>query len=159
VPVGLALVLVPVALTGVLETPAAGLAAAVLGLALVPLIAAGRFVAAVAVTLGWWAGHALMVAWLVPAAFSVPLALLIPVALALAAMFALQAAIVLAPCAPCTPGPTAASTSTRRSAAGCWRAGRCRRLSPIPNFPEPADERTAAGHRGPRAGRCRRPGL
>jgi NAD(P)H-quinone oxidoreductase subunit 5 len=83
--------------SGALDSPAAVLAGAVLGLALVPLAAAGRFVAAAGVALGWFAGHA-VASWLVaPASFGVPLALVAVVAAALLAMFALQAAVALRP--------------------------------------------------------------
>ncbi|WP_119355512.1 NADH-quinone oxidoreductase subunit L, partial [Azohydromonas sediminis] len=82
---------------GALATPAAALAGAVLGLALVPLAAAGRFVAAAGVALGWFAGHAVASWVVVPASFGVPLALVAVVAAALLAMFALQAAVALRP--------------------------------------------------------------
>lgn len=82
---------------GALQTPAAALAGAVLGLALVPLAASGRLAAALAVALGWFAGHA-VAAWLVaPATFAAPSALVAAVTLALLAMFALQAAVALRP--------------------------------------------------------------
>ena len=99
----LAAVLVPVAIVaagaagGALTTPAAGLAAIVLGLALVPLAASGRLVSAGAVALVWFAGHA-VASWLVaPPAFDVPSALVVAVAVALLALFAAQAAITLRP--------------------------------------------------------------
>jgi NAD(P)H-quinone oxidoreductase subunit 5 len=96
-------VVVPVAIVGAglaggaLATPAAGVAGAVLGLALVPLAASGRLAQAAAVALGWFAGHA-VASWLVvPATFAVPLALVVLVTAALLAMFALQAAVALRP--------------------------------------------------------------
>ena len=99
----LAAVAVPVAVVGVgtasgaLASPAAVLAGAVLGLALVPLTASGRLADAAGVALGWFAGHA-VTSWLVsPATFAAPLALVLIVAVALLALFALQAAIVLRP--------------------------------------------------------------
>ena len=83
--------------TGVLATPAAGLAGAVLGFALVPLAAAGRLAAALAVALGWFAGHA-VASWLVgPAAFDVSPTLVAATGLALLLLFAIQAAIALSP--------------------------------------------------------------
>lgn len=83
--------------SGALATLAAALAGAVLGLALVPLAASGRLGAALAVALGWFAGHA-VASWLVvPATFAVPLALVVAVAVALLAMFALQTAVALRP--------------------------------------------------------------
>ncbi len=83
--------------SGALATAAAALAGAVLGLALVPLAASGRLGAALAVALGWFAGHA-VASWLVvPATFAVPLTLVAVVAAALLAMFALQAAVALRP--------------------------------------------------------------
>ena len=85
---------------GVLASPAAWLAGAVLGLALVPLAAAGRPLQAAGVAVGWFAGHALASAWLAPATFGVPAALLATVALAFGLLFTLQAAIVLRPAWP-----------------------------------------------------------
>ena len=83
--------------TGALATPAAGLAGAVLGFALVPLAAAGRLAAALAVALGWFAGHA-VASWLVgPAAFDVSPTLVAATGLALLLLFAIQAAIALCP--------------------------------------------------------------
>jgi NAD(P)H-quinone oxidoreductase subunit 5 len=82
---------------GALATPAGALAGAVLGLALVPLAAAGRLGAAGAVALGWFAGHA-AASWLVvPATFAVAPALVAAVTAALAGLFALQAAVALRP--------------------------------------------------------------
>lgn len=84
--------------TAALASPAAWLAGAVLGLALVPLAAAGRVPAAAAVAVGWFAGHALATAWMgQAAAFAVPVALTVAVALALALLFALQATVALQP--------------------------------------------------------------
>jgi NAD(P)H-quinone oxidoreductase subunit 5 len=85
---------------GALATPAAALAGAVLGLALVPLAAAGRVGAAGAVALGWFAGHAVASGLVVPATFAVAPALVVSVAAALAALFALQAAVALRPGGP-----------------------------------------------------------
>ncbi len=85
---------------GALATPAAALAGAVLGLALVPLAAAGRVGAAGAVALGWFAGHAVASGLVVPATFAVAPALVVAVAAALAALFALQAAVALRPGGP-----------------------------------------------------------
>lgn len=83
--------------SGALAAPAAVLAGAVLGLALVPLAASGRIARAAAVALGWFAGHT-VTSWLVsPATFVAPLALVLVVAVALLALFAIQAAIVLRP--------------------------------------------------------------
>ena len=83
--------------SGALAAPAAVLAGAVLGLALVPLAASGRIARAAAVALGWFAGHT-VTSWLVsPATFVAPLALVLVVAIALLALFAIQAAIVLRP--------------------------------------------------------------
>ena len=83
--------------SGALAAPAAVLAGAVLGLALVPLAASGRIARAPAVALGWFAGHT-VTSWLVsPATFVAPLALVLVVAVALLALFAIQAAIVLRP--------------------------------------------------------------
>lgn len=84
---------------GALATPAAWLAGAVLGGALVPLAASGRLGAAAGVVLLWFAGHAAASALLVPAAFTVPAALVAAVALAFALLFVLQAAIALRPAA------------------------------------------------------------
>jgi NAD(P)H-quinone oxidoreductase subunit 5 len=83
--------------SGALATMAAALAGAVLGLALVPLAASGRIAAALAVALGWFAGHAAASTVVVPPTFAVPLALVAVVAVALLAMFALQAAVALRP--------------------------------------------------------------
>jgi NAD(P)H-quinone oxidoreductase subunit 5 len=83
--------------SGALATPAAALAGGVLGLALVPLTASGRLGAALAVALGWFAGHAVASMLVVPATFAVPLALVAAVAVGLLAMFAVQAAIALRP--------------------------------------------------------------
>jgi NAD(P)H-quinone oxidoreductase subunit 5 len=85
---------------GALTTPAAGLAAVVLGGALVPLAAAGRVMATLGVVLGWFLGHALTSVWLVPADFVVPAVLPWLVGLAFGLLFALQAAIVLRPASP-----------------------------------------------------------
>ncbi len=99
----LAAVLAPASIVGIgvalgaSTTPAAVLAAAVLGLSLVPLAAAGRLAGTVAVTLGWFAGHAVGAALLPKAAFDVPLATVLAVAGVLLALFALQAAIALRP--------------------------------------------------------------
>ena len=99
----LAAIAVPASIVGVgaaggaLATPAAVLAGAVLGLALVPLAASGRFVGAIAVALGWFAGHS-VASWLVsPATFAVPPGLVAVVAIALLGLFAMQAAIALRP--------------------------------------------------------------
>lgn len=86
--------------SGALATPSAALAGAVLGLALVPLAASGRLGTALAVALGWFAGHAVASMLVVPAAFAVPLALVACVAAALLAMFALQTAVALRPAWP-----------------------------------------------------------
>lgn len=83
--------------SGAFATPAAALAGAVLGLALVPLAASGRLAAAVAVALGWFAAHAVASQLASPAAFAVPAALVAVVAAALLAMFAAQAAVALRP--------------------------------------------------------------
>jgi NAD(P)H-quinone oxidoreductase subunit 5 len=83
--------------SGALAAPAAVLAGAVLGLALVPLAASGRLAGTAGVALAWFAGHALT-SWLAsPATFVAPLALVLIVAVALLALFAVQAAIVLHP--------------------------------------------------------------
>jgi NAD(P)H-quinone oxidoreductase subunit 5 len=92
-----ALVVSAGAAAGALSTPAAWLAGAVLGLALVPLAASGRVTAAAAVALAWFAGHALASAWLGPVAFAVPVALVAAVAVGLALLFALQAVVALHP--------------------------------------------------------------
>ena len=85
------------AASGVLAAPAAWLAGAVLGLALVPLAAAGRVAGAALVVLGWFVGHA-VASWLVvPATFAVPTTLLVIVAVAMAALFAAQARVTLRP--------------------------------------------------------------
>jgi NAD(P)H-quinone oxidoreductase subunit 5 len=82
---------------GALATPAAMLAGAVLGLALVPLAASGRLLPTVAVVLAWFAGHALAT-WLVtPSAFAVAPALVAAVGMTLLALFVTQAAVVLRP--------------------------------------------------------------
>ena len=102
----LAAVLVPVlvvgagAASGLFATPAAGLASAVLGLALVPLVAAGRFMGAVVVVLGWFVGHTVAAGLVVPVDFVVPTMLVVAVATALAVMFAAQALIALWPESP-----------------------------------------------------------
>ncbi|MFO1394984.1 MAG: NADH-quinone oxidoreductase subunit L [Steroidobacteraceae bacterium] len=83
--------------TGSLDTPAAILAGAVLGLALVPLAAAGRYVGVLLVTLGWFAGHALVTRLVVTPEFAVPTGLVAAVAVTLGALYAAQAAIVLLP--------------------------------------------------------------
>ncbi|WP_395703256.1 NADH-quinone oxidoreductase subunit L [Aquabacterium sp.] len=83
--------------SGLLVTPSAWLAAGVLGLALVPLAAAGRLGATALVMLGWFAGHAAAASWLGSHALAVPTALPALVAMALAGLFAVQAAIVLQP--------------------------------------------------------------
>jgi NAD(P)H-quinone oxidoreductase subunit 5 len=99
----LAAVLVPAVIVaagvagGALGTPAAGLAAAVLGLALVPLAASGRLVAAGAVALGWFAGHAVAAGLVAPPPFGVPPALVAAVGSALLLLFATQAAVALRP--------------------------------------------------------------
>lgn len=91
--------------TGALATPAAWLAGAVLGGALVPLLAAGRLRAAAGVGLGWFAGHAVASWWLGAAAgFAVPGALVAAVALAFGLLFTLQAAVVLRPASPLVSG-------------------------------------------------------
>ena len=82
---------------GALTSPAAWLAGAVLGLALVPLAAAGRMPAAAAVALAWFAGHALASAWLPTAPFEVPAALVAAVAGVLTLLFVLQAVVALRP--------------------------------------------------------------
>ncbi|MCO5107551.1 MAG: NADH-quinone oxidoreductase subunit L [Burkholderiaceae bacterium] len=86
--------------SGALSTPSAGLAGAVLGLALVPLAASGRIVGTLAVALGWFVAHAVASRLVVPAAFDVPLALVTIVAVAMATLFATQAAIALRPAWP-----------------------------------------------------------
>jgi NAD(P)H-quinone oxidoreductase subunit 5 len=88
------------AASGVLVTPAAWLAGAVLGLALVPLTASGRLAGATAVAVGWFGGHAVATWLVVPAAFAVPIALVVGVAVALAMLFGAQAAIALRPGSP-----------------------------------------------------------
>jgi NAD(P)H-quinone oxidoreductase subunit 5 len=82
---------------GTLDTPAAWLAGAVLGAALVPLAAAGRVLAAGTAALAWFAGHAAAKAVLVPATFVAPLALVAVVAAALLLLFVLQATVALRP--------------------------------------------------------------
>ncbi len=83
--------------TGALATPAAMLAGAVLGLALVPLAASGRMLGTAAVVLGWFAGHA-VASWLVmPSQFFASPILVAAVGAALLALFAAQAAIALRP--------------------------------------------------------------
>ena len=88
------------AASGVLTSPAAWLAGAVLGLAVVPLAASGRLAGAAAVALGWLGGHT-VATWLVmPAAFAVPAALVVVVAVALAMLFGTQALVELRPGSP-----------------------------------------------------------
>jgi NAD(P)H-quinone oxidoreductase subunit 5 len=100
---GLAAALLPLLLAGggsafgLLTSPAALLAAAVLGLALVPLAAAGRLPAVALVALGWFAGHALTAPFVAPAQFDAPLWLVAAVGLALLALFALHALVLLVP--------------------------------------------------------------
>ena len=84
-------------LSGALDTPAALLAAAVLGAALVPLAASGRWLAMVLVAAAWFVGHAAASTWLVPASFEVPLPLTLAVALVFIALFVLQALVLLRP--------------------------------------------------------------
>ena len=83
--------------TRALATPAEVLAGLVLGLALVPLAAAGRPASAGAVALAWFAGHAVAASLLPIPAFGVPTTLVAMVATALLLLFALQAAIALRP--------------------------------------------------------------
>jgi NAD(P)H-quinone oxidoreductase subunit 5 len=88
------------AASGVLTSPAAWLAGAVLGLAVVPLAASGRLAGAAAVALGWLCGHT-VATWLVmPATFAVPAALVVVVAVALAMLFGTQALVELRPGSP-----------------------------------------------------------
>jgi NAD(P)H-quinone oxidoreductase subunit 5 len=88
------------AASGLLTTPATWLACAVLGLALVPLLANGRLMAAAAVGLAWALGHAAATALVAPAVHAVPTPLVVAVAMALAVMFVAQALIALWPESP-----------------------------------------------------------
>lgn len=100
---GLAALVLPATIVGVgaasgtLVAPAAQLAGAVLGLALVPLAAAGRPAGAAGVALAWFFGHAVFMQLLPIPEFAVEAPLVVAVAVLLALLFVAQAAIMLRP--------------------------------------------------------------